>query len=197
MPDNSIPDERNGQRELDAEAIRRTLAGETDAFAALVARYERMVYNLAYSRTGSREDALDASQECFLRAWRALPSFRLDSSFPTWLYRICLNHVLDGYRKKKRRGGETDLDQAQAVAADSRYDPQEAVAADERAEAVRRAIRQLPEDHRTIIVMRDMEDMTYAQIGEALGLGEGTVKSRLNRARASLRKLLENDGELF
>ena len=179
--------------------IKRVLAGEREAFEILVLKYQKMIFNLARSKLSNREDALDVSQECFLRAYRKLASFRAGSTFSTWLYRICLNLIYDRYRKNSGKAEEPleELPRRAAEIPDGSADPQDIALKNERSAAVKRAIEALPEDFREILVLRDMNGCSYSQISELLGLGEGTVKSRINRARLKLRELLKRDKEHF
>jgi RNA polymerase sigma-70 factor (ECF subfamily) len=176
--------------------------GSTAAFEQLVERYEKRVYNLAYRLTGNREDASDIAQEAFLKVYTSLNDFRGESSFSTWLYRVVSNACLDELRKRSRRKvvsfdnpypGEDDSPR-QLPSDDP--EPSADMERIEEKEAVQRGINELSDDHRMIIIMRDIQDMSYEDIASVLGLSIGTVKSRLNRARLSLRDHLSSM-ELF
>ncbi|MCL2813302.1 MAG: sigma-70 family RNA polymerase sigma factor [Oscillospiraceae bacterium] len=191
----------------DAEIIGRVLAGDANSFEFIVKKYEKMIYNLAMSKTNNRENAQDISQECFLRAYKMLASYRTDSAFSTWIYRICQNLIFDFYRKEKKiktvslsaadRYGEEIPDRELQ---DFDSDPSEQILRAEKIEKIREIINSLPEELREIIVLRDLNNVSYARISEMLGLELGTVKSRLNRAREKLKNYIlanNKNGELF
>jgi RNA polymerase sigma-70 factor (ECF subfamily) len=182
----------------EAVLISRARRGDVAAFEELISAYERKVYNLAYRMCGEREDAADLAQEALVRAFRAIGRFREQSQFSTWLYRIVVNVCLDHQRSRKRHPtvsldepmpGE-DGDLTRQIVADT-PDPQAHYEQLETQMAVQRAISRLSADHRTVVVMRDIQDMAYEDIAAALGLALGTVKSRLNRARQALREELQ------
>ena len=181
----------------DAEVIGRVLAGDVNAFEFIVKKYEKMIYSLAMSKTNNRETAQDISQECFLRAYKMLAGYRTDSAFSTWIYRICQNLIIDFYRKEKKiktvslsatdeYGDEPQARELQDFGAD----PAEELIRAEKIEKIRKIINSLPEDLREIIVLRDLNNVSYARISEMLGLEIGTVKSRLNRAREKLKNYI-------
>jgi len=175
--------------------------GDMGAFEKLVAKYEGKVFGIAFQMLASRDDARDAAQEAFIKAWRSLRGFRGDSKFTTWLYRIANNVCLDFLRRRGRY--ELSLDdgidgdgesKTREIPAD--FDVGEAVENAEFRSFVRKAVDGLPEQHRTMIVMRDMQQLSYTEISELLNLPEGTVKSRINRARKYLRDIFINLAEL-
>lgn len=181
----------------DAALIERWRSGDERAFEELVARYEKRVYNLCYRMSGNADDAGDLTQEAFVRVYAALPNFRGQSSFATWLYRIATNICLDELRRRGREPARS-LDQP-APAEDGRLMPQTADPAAgppeeiERAElraAVLGGIAALQPDHRAVLVLRDLQGLSYEEIAAALGCSLGTVKSRLNRARLALKERL-------
>lgn len=180
----------------DAELVRQTLCGETAAYNALVLRYQRQVYNLAYRMLGNAEDAGDLVQETFLRAYGALASFRQDASFLTWLYKIASNLCIDQLRSRKAKGAlslDVELEEGREPAADSRHcGPEDAAVRDAVQEVVHRAILNLPEKYRVVIVMRHLQDMSVDEIARALDLPTGTVKTHLFRARDMLRGRLRS-----
>ncbi|MDR1061705.1 MAG: sigma-70 family RNA polymerase sigma factor [Clostridiales bacterium] len=190
--------------DVDALAVRQALCGDLGAFEALVLKYEKMVFSISYRMLLDRDEAQDAAQETFLKAFRALPSFKGGSKFATWLYRIAANACLDLLRKRKSYS-ELSLD-AQAEdedgarggfdVADGAADIEAAIESREFKALVREAVDGLPDAHRAIIVMRDFQDMEYADIADALGCPEGTVKSRINRARGRLKRILLEKREL-
>lgn len=163
--------------------------------------YENRIYSLALRSTGSEQDAADITQEVFLRVWKNLDSFRGDSSLSTWLYRVTSNLCVDFARKKAAEGMPTSIDDEESPAADladsSRMAQPEAAAENsELREELQFALAQLSEEHRRVVLLRDVAGMTYTDIARTLGLEEGTVKSRLARARASLRKILLERGNI-
>lgn len=175
--------------------------GSREAFTALMELYQTKVYNLALRMTGSPEDAADLSQEAFLNAWRGLPSFQGGSSFSTWLYRLTSNACIDFLRREKRRrkvDGALSLDDGEtdyaAFVPDESPSPQALLEGRELKEAVSRGLMQLSEEHRQVLVLREVNGLSYAEISKLTGLEEGTVKSRIARARLSLRKILQTDG---
>ncbi len=184
-------------RDEERAAIDRVLQGDTDAFEALVKANEKGVYNLALRMLGNAEDALDASQEAFFRAYRALASFRGDSKFSVWLYRLTSNVCLDMLRKAGRYQ-QTSLtgedEEEELPIPDSRFDPQEALERAEVRRAVREGLQKLDPLFREALVLRDVNGLTYEEIAQVLDLELGTVKSRIFRARRRLAALLTADG---
>lgn len=181
--------------------LARAKKGEIAAFESLMTAYENRIYSLALRSTGSEQDAADITQEVFLRAWKNLDSFRGDSSLSTWLYRVTSNLCVDFARKKAAEGMPTSIDDEESPAADladpSRMAQPEAAAENsELREELQFALAQLSEEHRRVVLLRDVAGMTYTDIARTLGLEEGTVKSRLARARASLRKILLERGNI-
>ncbi|MBR6603125.1 MAG: sigma-70 family RNA polymerase sigma factor [Clostridia bacterium] len=179
--------------------VKQASKGDSYAFGELVKKYEKMVYNLAYQYSGNREDAYDISQEVFIKAWRAIASFRGDCSFSTWLYRITKNAYLDYSMKLSRREtvslGVTDEDgedkEIEIVSTDETTSPEKVAEKNERAAALHLAISSLGDEHREIIVLREFEGYSYEDIAEMLSLELGTVKSRINRARKQIKNFLE------
>jgi RNA polymerase sigma-70 factor (ECF subfamily) len=175
------------------------------AYNGLVLRYQRQVYNLAYRMLGNAEDAGDLVQETFLRAFGALASFRQDASFLTWLYKIASNLCIDQLRSRKAKGAlslDVELEEGREPAADNRITgPEESAVREAVQEVVHRAILNLPERYRVVVVMRHLQDMSVDEIARALNLPTGTVKTHLFRAREMLRERLrpvlemETDGK--
>ena len=189
-------------REEESAVILKVQQGDANAFEALVTAYQKQVYNLALRTVGNPEDAADLSQEAFLRAYRSIGSFRGDSKFSVWLYRPTTNICIDFLRSKGRKPTisltmENDDEETQELdVADDRFDPEENFQRSELQRAVQRGLNSLPEEFRTILILRELEGMSYAEIGEILHLEEGTVKSRLFRARSRLCDFLKQDGNL-
>lgn len=176
--------------------IQRAKKGEMAAFESLVTAYERRVYTLALRSTGSETDAADITQEVFLRAYRSLNTFRGDSGFSTWLYRITSNLCVDLARKKKNTA-EQPLDEAVALPdVQTAHQPEDALANNELRRELEIALSMITEEHRRIVHLRDIAGMSYADIAAVLSLEEGTVKSRLARARAALREILIKRGNI-
>ena len=181
--------------------IARAKKGEIAAFESLMTAYENRVYTLALRSTGSEQDAADITQEVFLRAWKSLDSFRGDSSLSTWLYRVTSNLCVDFARKRAAEGNMASIDDTESPAASipdlSRaIQPEQAVENQELREELQYALAQLSEEHRRVVLLRDVAGLTYTEIARTLELEEGTVKSRLARARNSLRKILLERGNI-
>lgn len=192
-------------RHLDDQAlIARCQAGSRDAFDELISRYQRRVYTFAYRLAGNADDAADIAADTFVRVYTAIGSFRGDSSFVTWLFRVVTNIYLD-HRKRRRNRQTQSLDDVVALEESSVHrqvedegpTPHEVAEANERTAALQAAISALPEFQRMMIVMYHVDGMAYEEIAETLQLPLGTVKSRLNRARLALRKKLEAVREQF
>lgn len=187
--------------ESEKDIIKRTLAGDKNAFELLVLAYEKQVYNLALRMLGSSEDAADMTQEAFIKAYSGLASFRGDSKFSVWLYRITSNVCLDFLRAKSRRAqvsltvGE-DEDTQQLDIPDPDSDVERLFMRKMSMQAVNDGLAQLPDEQRQILVMREVGGMSYADIGKALSLEEGTVKSRIFRARKKLCAYLLKSGNI-
>ena len=171
------------------DLIRRAGQGDSDAFRQLVETYQAPVYRLAPRMCGG--DAVlaeDAAQEAFLAAWRGLPRFRGDSRFSTWLYRLTTNAAIDCLRREKRHRDTDDLDGVDLP--DGGDTPQETAERSETRNAVRAALYRLTDEHREVLLLRYMQELDYGEIARALRISEGTVKSRINRAKARLKELL-------
>ncbi|OYT70087.1 MAG: hypothetical protein CFK52_11960 [Chloracidobacterium sp. CP2_5A] len=182
----------------DLELVERAQGGETRAFEALVRRWERPIFSLAYRLVGSDEDARDVCQETFLAAFHNLRSFRGEAKFSSWLYRIALNAC---HSRQRRQSAEQVSLEEQAEARG--FDPpdpaagaDEQVLRDERARLVRRALAALPPDMRQVIVMKEYEGLKFHEIADALGIPVSTVKTRLYTGLTLLRRRLEGLGLL-
>ena len=175
--------------------ISRARGGDRDAFGELVEQYRDNVYRLAYRMCGNAYDADEAAQEAFVAAWRAFPNFRGDAKFSTWLYRLTTNAAIDVMRREKRH--QTVGDGEMIDLADDADSPQETVERTEQQEAVQKALATLSEEYREVLLLRYMEELDYAEIAEVLQLPSGTVKSRINRAKAALKTALLKSGNIF
>lgn len=184
----------------DLSLVRRAQDGDHDAFAQLVGRHQDHVLAVARRMLPTHEDALDVSQEAFLKAYRGLKSFKTDASFSTWMHRIVLNACTSFHRKRNaaKRGNPISLHQpagddegGELEVAGPTDRPEEEAAATEVRMAVAEAVCELDEEHREIIILRDLEGLSYDEVADALGLAPGTVRSRLHRARKELARRLE------
>lgn len=186
------------------DLVLRAKDGDQDAFAQLVRDNERQVYYLALRMLNKPEDAEEAAQEAFLSAWRNLPSFKAESAFSTWLYRLTSNLCIDIIRKEKRRREvvpmvslDEEPDGSAIQVADMRFDPESEAMRRELQAALASGMDALSPDHRRILTLRELGGLSYGEIADALGLEEGTVKSRIARARLQLRKFLLSCGNIF
>lgn len=182
------------------ELVTRAKAGDDEAFAQLMRDNEKRIYNLTLRMTGNPEDAMDLAQETFLNAWRGLKFFKGDSAFSTWVYRLASNACIDHLRRQKRRQ-DIDLpmpvneeDDSTPDIPDGRFQPEQEMERLELRRAVVQGLEQLSDEHRQVLVMREINGLSYQEIGDILALEAGTVKSRIARARISLRKILVESG---
>ena len=189
-------------REQEAAIVRKVLGGDANAFETLVLEYEKNVYNIALRMTGNSEDAADMTQEAFIKAYNSLQSFRGDSKFSVWLYRIVSNVCLDFLRSKNRRPTvslsveDDNGEDAQLDVADESQSPELLLDRKLTRESVRRGLDSLPPDYRQILLLREIQGLSYDEIAQALGLEVGTVKSRIFRARKRLCNFLIDDGNI-
>jgi len=181
------------------DLILRCQQGDEAAFEALIHLHEKKVYALCRRMCRDEDDALEAAQDTFLAVWRGIGSFRADAQFSTWLYRLATNACLDLLRREKKRGGDVSLDDAEARLdpADSAPQPEEAVERAETQRLVREGLYALPDHYRQVLILRELEQLSYAEIAEATQLDVGTVKSRISRARTALRNYLAASGNFF
>ncbi len=189
-------------REQEASIVRKVLGGDANAFETLVLEYEKNVYNIALRMTGNSEDAADMTQEAFIKAYNSLQSFRGDSKFSVWLYRIVSNVCLDFLRSKNRRPTvslsveDDDGEDAQLDVADESQSPELLLDRKLTRDSVRRGLDSLPPDYRQILLLREIQGLSYDEIAQALSLEVGTVKSRIFRARKRLCTFLIDDGNI-
>ena len=180
----------------DEELVRFAQGGENRAFDELVRRYQDKVYRLSYKILRHEDDAVEALQDAFLSAYRGLKNFKAESTFSTWLYRIATNASLMKYRKRRDRHFSLDQSQSQNEEVEpmqlpdwAAQPPEELLTAETR-EVMEEGIQRLPEELRTVFVLRDIEELSNAEVGEILNLSVAAVKSRLHRARIALRERL-------
>ena len=185
----------------EADLVRRCQAGDTEAFGELVTRYRARVFSMIYNMVHSEQDAWDLAQDSFLKAWKSIKRFRWRSSFYTWIYRIVMYVTIDWLRKKQVKGGGAEFDDAiqlKEVDPASKTVPKtdalpyETMERSEIRARIDKAITQLSPEQRAVILMKEIEEMQYREIAEALGCSIGTVMSRLFYARKKLQNLLRD-----
>ncbi len=183
---------------MDELLLRRAQRGDPEAFEQLIGPLEQLVWRVCWHYTGNREAAEDCGQEAMVRIWRSLESYRGDCALESWVYRIAANCCMDFLRKKKR-----DRSVSMEPLREQGFDPadptpgteEQVVAKDDR-QRLRETIAALPEDQREALILTQLEKVPYEEAARALGVSEGTVKSRVNRAKARLKEILSEIGEL-
>ncbi len=189
-------------REEELEIILRVRAGDTDAFEALVLEHQNKVYSLALRMVGNEEDARDMAQEAFIRAFNSLASFRGESKFSVWLYRLTSNICIDFLRGRAKRRTvslnweDEDGEEGELEIPDERFSPEARLERTELRESVRRGLDSLSPEYREILLLREINGLSYDEISRALNLEEGTVKSRIFRARKKLSEFLIREGNI-
>jgi len=182
--------------------IAKVLDGDTNAFEVLVEDQKKVVFNLALRMLGNEEDAYDISQEAFLKAFTNLPGFRGDCKFSSWLYKLTTNLCLDFIRKRNRHKviplmyEDDDGDSEVMEIPDETFSPDIQTEQKQLRESVRAGLNQLPVQQREILVLREIGGLRYDEIGRQLNIEEGTVKSRIFRARKKLCVILQKDGNI-
>ncbi len=183
----------------DLSLVEKARAGEADAFRALVVRYQRKVYAVALGIVRDPDLAWDVAQEAFVRVHRALPEFEAKSAFSTWVFRITTHLAIDAVRRERtsRKDDLDDVDEADVASAGEGIlatalgnDPRANVLRKELAEKIQDALAGLPEKHRTILVLREVEGLSYEELAARLGIHKGTVMSRLFHARKKMQAAL-------
>ena len=183
---------------MDELLLRKAQHGDPEAFEQLITPLEQLIWRICWHYTGNRESAEDCGQETMIRIWRSLDSYRGDCALESWVYRIAANCCMDYLRKKKR-----DKSVSMEPMREQGFDPadpspgteEQVVAADEQ-KRLREAITQLPEDQREALIMTQLEKVSYEEAAKLLGVSEGTIKSRVNRAKARLKEILSGEREL-
>ena len=172
--------------------------GDQEAFERLVRAYEKRVFALTLRMCGNAEDAAEAAQEAFLAVWQGLKFFRGEASFSTWLYRLASNACVDLLRREGRHraaaGPSLNDEELDLAAADPAPTPQEAAERAELRQQIEAGLQQLSLEYRQVLVLREMHQLSYEEIGQTLNLDPGTVKSRISRRRKRLRKILLENG---
>src|SRR6516225_4659955 len=183
------------------DLVKRCQKGDRGAFDELVTRYRTRVFGMIYNMVHNEQDAWDLAQESFLKAWKSIGRFRGQSSFYTWIYRIVMNVTIDWLRKKQVKGGGAEFDDAiqlrqvdpaSKTVPKTEALPYETMERDEIRVRIDKAIAELSPEQRAVILMKEIEDMQYHEIAEALGCSIGTVMSRLFYARKKLQNLLRD-----
>ena len=195
-------EDREVSREEDTVLLQAVLAGDGTAYRGLVEKYQNRVYAMVYGMLRNREDARDITQEAFVKAFRNLETFRLEASFYTWLYRIAMNLAIDFTRKRKRREnagfdeGIAARDEDGGISEVHHGDsPGRALERKQLFTQIMTAMETLPEDQRQVILLRELEGLSYKEIADVMEIPEGTVMSRLFYARKKLQKLLADGQE--
>lgn len=193
------PEANLARREAEAELLIAVKNGDATAYQGLVEKYQNRVYHLVYGMVRNREDAADITQDAFVKAYQKIDSFRLESSFYTWLYRIAMNQAIDFLRKRKRRG-TSEFDESIAAResdgsiaeSHNSTSPRKALERKQLYKQIMDALEQLPEDQKQVILLREVEGLSYKEICDIMGIPEGTVMSRLFYARKKMQKLLRD-----
>ena len=183
---------------MDELLLRRAQSGDPEAFEQLIGPLEQLVWRICWHYTGNREAAEDCGQETMIRIWRNLESYRGDCALESWIYRIAANCCMDYLRKKKR-----DQSVSMEPLREQGFDPADpspgtedrVVSVDEH-QRLRKAITQLPDEQREALILTQLEKISYEEAAQMLGVSEGTVKSRVNRAKARLKEILSEEREL-
>lgn len=200
MDSRSILGSHSSPKEDDKALVQRCHRGDREAFARLMRRYERQIYNLAYRMVGGEQEAEDLTQDIFIAAFRGLRRFRGQCKFSTWLYRIALNQGQNRIKYLSRRrvfrrepcgaGGRKYFSESLERLPDTAPSPEQWTMTQELAHQVQRCLNQLPAQFRQILVLRDVQGFSYEELAEMLSINQGTVKSRLHRARNALQECL-------
>ena len=194
---------QNQAQDLDRELVMEFLAGNESAFNRLVLGHQQSAYNTAYGLLGNREEALEAAQDAFVRVYKNVQRFKWNCSFKTWLYKIVLNLARSRYRKLKRQHQVInksidnpqkydDGTEAAVEIPDEKMSPEKHAVDNEIREHIQAGLETLAPDFKEIMILRYVEELTYDEISEILKINQGTVKSRIHRARQELKKVLSD-----
>jgi len=183
---------------VDEVLLRRAQRGDPDAFEQLMTPLEKMVWRICWHYTGEREAASDCGQDTMVRIWKNLGNYRGDCAFETWVYRVAANCCIDFLRKKKRDRSESiePLKEQGFDPPDPKADTEEQAVREDEHARLRECIARLPEEQQEALVMTQLEGVSYEAAAARLGVSEGTVKSRVNRAKVKLKEWLSEQGEL-
>ena len=199
-----VADGINSEEVADKEAVRilvrKAQTGDLTAYDELIRRFQERIYGLAYHLTSNHEEANDIAQETFIKAWKALPGFKGDASFYTWIYRIAYNHTLNHLKSRRVRTPHLSLNDLELnaenhpdmVSLASEHTPHHDVRLTELSERLNTAMQRLSEEHRTVMVMHDIEGMPHEAIARIVGVNPGTVRSRLHYARQQMQGWLSD-----
>ena len=171
------------------ELIARLQKRDEAAFEELIRQYEKKVYTLCFRMCGNSEDAEEAAQDAFLALWRGIDRFRQESTLSTWIYRLATNACIDTLRRRKKQSGSVSLDTSPQ--------PQETVEHREAQKLLQEGLSALPEEYRKVLILREIEGLSYTEIAESASIELGTVKSRISRGRSLLRNFLSGNGNFF
>ena len=184
--------------------IQKCKQGDIDSFEMLIECYQQKVYNIALRMLGNKEDASDIAQEVFIKVYKSIGGFKEEASLSTWIYRIATNVCLDELRKRKKTkivsiDSTIQLEESEVSMQmpDERPQPDELLTQKELKQEVQKAINNLKEEHKTVIILRDINGYSYEEIAKILDCTLGTVKSRINRARNALKSILIKKEELL
>ncbi len=172
--------------------VKKAQKGDSSALEELLFAYEKRVYNIAYRYMGSEADAYDMAQEALIKIYKRIRAFKGDSSFSSWVYRVTVNTCLDGLRKMKKNvvSLETAVENGASFKDERSSTPEESALRQERQNDIQEAINTLSADHKSVIVLRDINGLSYDEVAKCLSVSVGTVKSRINRARQKLKEIL-------
>jgi RNA polymerase sigma factor, sigma-70 family len=181
------------------ELIARLQKRDEAAFEELIRQYEKKVYTLCFRMCGNSEDAEETAQDAFLALWRGIDRFRQESSLSTWIYRLATNACIDTLRRRKKQSGSVSLDDEELFvdAVDTSPQPQETVEHREARKLLQEGLSALPEEYRKVLILREIEGLSYTEIAESASIELGTVKSRISRGRSLLRNFLSGNGNFF
>mgnify|MGYP001118794884 FL=1 len=190
--------------ESEKDLVDRARMGDVEAFEQLIESCQKKVFNIAFRMIGNYDDANELAQEVFLKAFRSINKFKGDSLFSTWIYKVTANVCLDEIRRRKKRmvfSLDEDMEfndgEVKRQIPDSSPTPDITAETNEIKNAVNKSIQELPEDYKSVIILRDIQGFSYDEISRIVNCPEGTVKSRINRARQALKKILSGKKELF